>query len=158
MKAAFISRAGAVALAAVLPFATAMAGEMHSKFTPDALQWTAAPASLPQGAEMAVLMGDPSAEGQFALRFRVPDGYHVPPHTHPALENVTVISGSFHLGTGESADPAAAQVLPAGSFVSMPPGMVHYVFTEGETVIQLNSVGPWGIEYVDPTTDPRKAN
>jgi hypothetical protein len=33
--------------------------------------------------------------------------------------------------------------------------MVHYVYAEGETVVQLNSSGPWTITYVDEDDDPR---
>ncbi len=29
-------------------------------------------------------------------------------------------------------------------------GIVHYAIAEGETVIQLTSVGPWIINYIDP--------
>ncbi len=100
---------------------------------------------LPTGAKAAVLYGDPAKEGQFALRLKLPRGYHVPPHTHPVDENVTVISGRFQLGMGEAADKSKAKALPAGSFFSLAPGMVHYVYTDEETVIQINTVGPWGL-------------
>jgi hypothetical protein len=33
--------------------------------------------------------------------------------------------------------------------------MAHFAYAEGETVIQLNSIGPWGLEYVNPADDPR---
>lgn len=158
MKASILTRTGALALVGVLSFAPVQAEDKHVHFTPDTLKWASAPASLPAGAEAVVLFGDPAAEGQFALRLRLPDGYHVPPHTHPALENVTVISGTFLLGMGETPDEEAVQVLPAGSFVSMPAGTAHYVFTEGETIVQLNTIGPWGLSYIDPADDPRKTN
>ena len=112
--------------------------------------------ALPAGAEAAVLYGDPAKEGQFALRIKLPGGYHVPPHTHPVDENVTVISGKFQLGMGETADQSKADALPAGSFSSLPPGMAHYVYTDEETVIQINTMGPWGLEYINPDDDPRK--
>ena len=49
---------------------------------------------------MAVLQGDPSGNGLFTVRLRMPDGYKIAPHTHPTDENVTVISGTFHVGMG----------------------------------------------------------
>jgi hypothetical protein len=38
----------------------------------------------------------------------------------------------------------------------MPPGMVHYAIADEETVIQLNSTGPWSLTYVNPKDDPRQ--
>jgi hypothetical protein len=70
-------------------------------------------------------------------------------------EVVTVISGTFNLGMGETADQSATQALPAGSFFALPPDMAHYVFIDGETVIQISTVGPWGLTYVNPEDDPR---
>jgi quercetin dioxygenase-like cupin family protein len=92
----------------------------------------------------------------FAFRLKVPRGYHIPPHTHPKPEVVTVISGTFRLGMGEKADKAKAQVLPAGSFFALPPGMAHFAYADEDTVIQINSNGPWGLTYVNPADDPRK--
>lgn len=128
----------------------------HAIVTVDAIEWKAAPPSLPAGAQAAVLYGDPTKEGLFALRLKLPKGYHIPPHTHPKPEVVTVISGTARLGMGETADQQKAQRLPTGSFFAMPPGMAHYAFTEEETVIQLNSFGPWELNYVRKEDDPRK--
>jgi hypothetical protein len=57
------------------------------------IEWKPGPAAIPPGAKMAVLEGDPTKEGPFVVRFKFPDGYHIPPHTHPKTERVTVISG-----------------------------------------------------------------
>lgn len=64
-------------------------------FLADKMQWKQGPPSLPKGALVAVLEGDPSKEGPFVFRAKLPDGYRVPPHTHPKTERVTVISGTF---------------------------------------------------------------
>jgi quercetin dioxygenase-like cupin family protein len=145
---------GVAALA--LPMSAAVAGDRHVMVSPDEVGWTAGPASIPPGAEVAVLYGNPGKDGLFALRLRLPEGYHLPPHHHPKPEVVTVISGTFHLGMGEKAERDATVPLKAGSFFAFEPGMVHYAFTEEETVIQLNSTGPWGLEYVNPKDDPRQ--
>ena len=113
---------------------------------------------------MARLYGDPSKEGPFVLRLRLPANYYVPPHTHPVPEIVTVLSGTFRLGAGETADKAKAQALPAGSFFAFPPGSVHFAYTDEEhfaytdeeTVIQISTTGPWGLTYVNPNDDPRR--
>jgi quercetin dioxygenase-like cupin family protein len=73
-----------------------------------------------------VLEGDPAKEGPFTMRALLPDGYSVPPHTHPAVEHITVISGTFNIGMGEKFDKSAAQAMPAGSFGRWPAGMKHF--------------------------------
>ena len=128
----------------------------HSTITPQEVKWGPAPPSIPPGAQAAVLYGDPGKEGMFAFRLKFPKGYQLPPHTHPKPEIVTVISGTMHLGMGTTADPSKAHALPAGSFFAMSPGMEHYGSFNEETVVQLNSTGPWGITYVNPKDDPRQ--
>jgi quercetin dioxygenase-like cupin family protein len=126
-------------------------------YSPTAIEWIAGPTALPPGAKMAVLEGDPTKEGPFVVRFQFPDGYHIPPHTHPKTERVTVISGILCLATGEALDRTSAKKLPAGSFGYWPAGMKHTAWSEGETVIQLHGIGPWQINYVNPADDPRNA-
>jgi quercetin dioxygenase-like cupin family protein len=103
-----------------------------------------------------VLFGDPGKDGMFAFRLKVPKDYRIGPHTHPRPEIVTVITGSARLGMGSEAKRESAKVLPAGSFFALTPGSVHYFLADEDTVIQLNSTGPWGITYVDPKDDPRQ--
>ncbi|WP_018409179.1 cupin domain-containing protein [Methylocystis rosea] len=129
--------------------------EAHRAFLPQSMQWEAAPSSLPGGAEMAVLYGDPSREGDFVVRIKAPKGYRVPPHAHPKAELVTIISGAFSFGRGQAADRATVEKLPAGSFISMPAGVLHYVFVDEDSVLQINATGPWQIDYYDPKDDPR---
>ena len=126
-------------------------------YPPASLEWKPGPAAIPPGAKMAVLEGDPTKEGPFVVRFQFPDGYHIPPHTHPKTERVTVISGNLYLATGETLDRNSAKKLAAGSFGYWPAGMKHAAWSEGETVIQLHGIGPWQIKYVNPADDPRNA-
>ena len=123
---------------------------------PDGLKWQDGPPSLPPGAKIAVLEGDPAKPGPFVMRAKLPDGYRIPPHTHPKPERVTVIQGTFRLGMGEKFDESKLEDLPAGTYGTWPPGMKHFVRTQGETVVQLHGDGPWAIEYVNPADDPRK--
>lgn len=128
----------------------------HRLLGPTELQWTAGPASLPAGAQVAMLEGNPTEAGPFTVRLRLPDGYRIPPHWHPGIEHVTVLSGTFVVGRGEEVVEAAMRELPQGGFMVMPPRSPHYVQARGETVLQLHGVGPWGITYVDPADDPRR--
>lgn len=118
-------------------------------------KWQQGPASLPAGAMIAVLEGDPSKEGPFVFRLKLPDGYRVPLHTHPKTERVTVISGTFYIGMGEKVDEKQARPMPAGAYGHWPAGMKHFVRTKGETVLQFHGMGPWTIDYVNPAEDPR---
>jgi len=127
----------------------------HIILPPEAIEWGQGPPSMEPGAEAALIEGDPSQPGFFNLRLRMPDGYRIAPHTHPQQERVTVISGTFLLGEGDHVDDSAMHALQPGSYFSMPPGMSHFARTQGETVIQLTSMGPWSIEYVNPEDDPR---
>jgi hypothetical protein len=124
-------------------------------YEPANIQWRAAD-SLPAGAQIAVLDGDPSTEGVFTMRIKMPDGYRVPPHWHAQQERVTVLSGTLHLGHGDAFDERAAKALPVGTYSSMPAEMTHFAWMSGETVLQLSSMGPWTITYVNPADDPRK--
>ena len=119
------------------------------------VDWEDGPASLDDGAEYAVLEGDPGSPEVFTMRIRMPDGFRINPHTHPGVERVTVLSGTFHLGHGEAFDGERAEALDPGSHFSLPPAHPHFAEMEGETVIQLTSIGPWEIEYIDPADDPR---
>lgn len=146
----------AAAAAVSVPKALAQATDGHKIVPASEIKWSPGPPSIPPGAQASVLYGDPGKEGMFALRLRLPDGYALAPHSHPKPEIVTVISGTFRLGMGETADRTKAQPLGAGSFLALPPGMAHFAFAEGDTVLQLNSTGPWTLTYVNPNDDPRK--
>jgi quercetin dioxygenase-like cupin family protein len=127
----------------------------HRTILPDGFKWADAPPSLPKGSKVSVIHGDPAAAGIFAMRIMLPDGYKVPPHWHPADEHVTVISGEFHMGLGETWDESKGHALPPGSVSIMPAGKRHFAWSKGETVIQVHAMGPWGITYVNPQDDPR---
>jgi len=127
----------------------------HKMMLPDELQWSAAPPGLPPGAQTAVLDGDPAKPGSFTVRLKSPADYKVMPHTHPTPERITVLSGAFHLGMGEKFEEKTGRELGPGSFVVLPTGMAHFAWTTGETIIQINSEGPFQINYVNPADDPR---
>jgi quercetin dioxygenase-like cupin family protein len=128
----------------------------HAILLPNQLKWKDGPPGLPPGAQFVILEGDPSKEGPFTMRAKIPDGYRIPPHTHPKVEHVTVLSGTMHFGMGEKFNESATQPMPAGTFGYWPAGMAHFVRIEGETILQVHGVGPWGIDYLNPEDDPRK--
>ena len=112
--------------------------------------------ALPAGAHMAVLDGDPSKEGLFVIRAKFPDGYTIPAHWHSADEHITVVSGSFGVGLGDTLDKSKIRYLPVGSYARMGKQERHYAVTKGETVIQVHAMGPFDLHYVNPADDPTK--
>ncbi|MEO6119443.1 MAG: cupin domain-containing protein [Terriglobales bacterium] len=131
------------------------AGMPHHKYSgAAATQWGPGPASLPAGAQAAVLEGDPTKPGEFTLRIKVPAGYKIPPHWHPATEHVTLISGETYIGMGDKWDESKGQRLTAGDFIYMAANSRHFAWAKSESVLQLHGTGPWKIIYVNPADNP----
>jgi hypothetical protein len=127
----------------------------HMLVTSTDIKWTGAPPSMQPGAQFALIEGDLKKAEPFMFRLKLPANYKIPPHTHPAIEHVTVLSGAFHMGPGDQHDPKKAVTLTPGSFAVFQPGHSMFAWTEEETVIQVHGVGPWGINYINPADDPR---
>jgi anti-sigma factor ChrR (cupin superfamily) len=121
--------------------------------TPTELKWK--PSSVP-GLEFAVIDGDLTKPGPFAMRVKYPDGFKLAPHTHPVTERITVIQGGFSVGEGEKYDDSKLKAVPVGSFIVNTDGAPHFSMAKGETIIQIHGTGPWGIKYVNPEDDPSK--
>ena len=120
------------------------------------IKWSAAPPTLPAGAELAVMAGDPAKPGPVTLRLKMPKGYQIPAHWHPTDERVTVISGELGLGMGDKLDKKASAVLKPGGYVVAAAHMNHYAWTKTGAVVQIDLMGPFGITYVNPADDPSK--
>jgi hypothetical protein len=146
-----------IALAFVLAGAnTAIADDMKTPINSGDLKWGPAPPALPKGAEITVLSGDPSKDGPFVLRLKMPSGYKVPAHSHPTDESATVISGNFHIGMGDKFDENKAIELTAGGYAEAPAKMNHYGWVSSPSVVQLHGQGPFAITYVNSADDPSK--
>ena len=127
----------------------------HTMVSPDQLKWNDVP-SLPPGAKLAVIEGPLNEPSPFVFRLKLPANYRIPAHWHPAIEHVTVISGTFYMGMGDALDASQAMALPAGGAAIMQPKTNHYAMTRDEVIVQVHGVGPWGITYVNSADDPRK--
>jgi quercetin dioxygenase-like cupin family protein len=121
----------------------------HTKLTPDALTWKDNPA-FPKGIQIATLLGDPTkAGGVVVLRIKFPVNSHIPPHTHPYDEVVTLISGT----TGGEKLEKKGEMLKAGSLWVYPAKLWT---GNDEAILQVQFTGPGGIDYTNPADDPRK--
>ncbi len=135
-----------------------IAAPMHVLVSPMDVKWGAPPPVFEKGAKFAVLSGDPSKAGIFVARLKVPAGYKIAPHWHSSDEHVTVISGKFGLGMGEKFDKTTMKTLPTGSYAFLPAEMRHFVMAKTDSIIQVESMGPFTLTYVNPSDDPSKRN
>jgi quercetin dioxygenase-like cupin family protein len=149
----------AVALVAGQHFMVAAASGTHGNaFTPDTIQWGPPPPFVAPGAQFAVIEGDPTAAGgNYTVRLKMPAGYRIAPHWHPLRENVTVISGTFKVGMGDTFDTSKMGVFPAGSFAYLDPDMHHYAMAASDVVVQIHGTAPVQFNYINPQDDPSKS-
>jgi quercetin dioxygenase-like cupin family protein len=127
----------------------------HTMVMPGDLKWADVP-SLPPGAKLAVIEGPLNEAVPFTMRIQLPANYQIPAHWHPAIEHVTVISGTVNMGLGDKLDRSKTKALSGGSVAIMQPKTHHFLWTDQAAVVQVHGVGPWGINYVNAADDPRK--
>ena len=150
----FRTLATALAAAFLAP-AAALAADPGSMFmNPADLKWGDAPPTLPKGAKIAVLAGDPGKAGAFVARLQLPANYKIAPHYHSTDEDLTVISGTMYFAEGDKMETKGAHGLKAGAFHHLPAKTHHYAYSKSPTVVQINATGPFDIVYINPADDP----
>jgi len=123
---------------------------------PEEVEWQSFPA-FPPSAKLAVLVGDPTREGPYVIRVKVPAGVKLMPHRHPEDRVYTVLSGVFYVGLGDRFDAEQVNAYPPGTLLVLPGDTWHFHWAKsGEYVTQVTAIGPLGLEYNDPDDDPRK--
>lgn len=106
---------------------------------PADLKWSGTPGRFQQ----AVLFGDPSKPELYIALAKWPPGTGSRPHFHPNDRYITVISGTWWVGTGAKYDAAAMVPMKAGSFVRHLAGGIHFDMAKDEEVIlQIVGMGP----------------
>lgn len=134
------------------------ATEEHNAFIPSTIPWGPPPPFIAPGAQLAVIEGNPMGKsGDYTIRLKMPDGYRIAPHWHPLRENVTVISGTFKVGMGDTFDTAQMGTFFAGSFAYLDPDMHHYAMAQGEVIVQVHGTAPLQFNYVNAADDPSKS-
>jgi hypothetical protein len=128
--------------------------EFRSIFAED-IEWKSF-AEFPPSVRLAVVVGNPSEAGPYTIRVKVPGGVKLMPHRHPEDRVYTVISGVFYIGRGDAFDASKLEAFPPGSVVVLPGNTSHFHWAKsGEYVTQVTAIGPLGLEYVNPSDDPR---
>ena len=119
--------------------------------------WKPFPA-FPEGARLAILVGDPTRAGPYVIRVRLPANVRMMPHRHLEDRIYTVISGVFYVGVGDVFDESKLTAHAPGTVVVLPAGTPHFHLARaGEYVTQISAIGPLGLEYLDPANDPRRS-
>src|SRR5260370_18814867 len=126
-----------------------------TRVKPDELTWKANQ-TLPPGAQIAILIGDPTKAEIVGWRTKLPANYQIPPHSHPYAEVVTVLSGSVGFGMGEKFEKTG-EMSTSGTLNVVPTKHAHFTWTGNEgAILQVQYTGPTGIDYINPADDPRK--
>ena len=131
----------------------------HAQSVTDAsgeVKWIDAPGSLPRGAKLAMLKGDFGKPEAFTFRLKLPAGYQIKPHLSSGIDLVFVQSGTLNMAFGNKFDKAGTLPLSSGYVAGISPKIPYFAWTNEETIIQVQGVGPWTVTYVNPDDDPRK--
>ena len=106
---------------------------------PDQIKWT----GNPQVSEQAVLYGDPGKPGLYIVLTKWHAHHMSHPHFHPNDRFITVLSGTWWVGTGSKYDPDSTVPIPAGSFVTHYGKQIHYDGAkDGDAVLEILGEGP----------------
>ena len=137
-----------VAGAMLLIVPRAQTSEKSFALTPSEMSWISQGPLAAPGMEQLNLVGNPASPGPYTLRLKFPKGFRIAPHTHPDSREVTVMSGVYATGYGETFDAARLKILPAGSFYTEPADVPHYIQIEEDTILQVSGTGPSGRKFV----------
>jgi quercetin dioxygenase-like cupin family protein len=117
--------------------------------TPDQMPWGDFPGR--PGVKLAIIEGNLKEPAPITMRLKFPPNMKLNPHWHSMTEHITVISGTFYFGAGDTLDESKAKSLPPGSAVVNPAKTHHFALTKGEeVVIQIHGIGPWDSNPVPP--------
>jgi len=137
----------AVAAASFLWLGALHAADVDPKIAaitpPDQIKWTKT-----AGNDTAVLAGDPSKPGIYVILVKWHPHKMSRPHFHPNDRYITVLSGTWWVGTGPKYDPESTVPVRAGSYVRHFAKQIHYDGAKDEEVV-LEIVGE-GPETMTP--------
>ena len=106
---------------------------------PDQIHWI----EDPMGAKMAVLHGDPSKPGLYVVVLKWHPHHFSHPHFHPNDRFITVLSGTWWVGTGPKFDLDCTVPLHAGTFVTHFAKQIHYDGAkDAEAILEIVGDGP----------------
>jgi len=101
---------------------------------------------VPLTSSIGIVSGDPSKPGApFVLRIANRANQIVPVHWHPEDENITVVQGTWCLGSGDKFDRKTLREMNVGDYALMPKKMRHFAWSKTDTIIQVHGIGPFQV-------------
>ena len=123
---------------------------------PDQIRWSSPSAA---GAQNSVLVGDPSKPGLYVVLNKWLKGNHFSrPHFHPNDRFITVLGGTWWMGSGTNFDPDNSLPLPAGTFVTHFGKQVHWDGAKAEDASLLILARPDRRGGREPTCAARRSD
>jgi hypothetical protein len=108
---------------------------------PNQIPWIES--SFVPGTYSATLVGDPSKPGLYVQLIKWTPHHMSHPHFHPNDRFITVLSGTWWVGTGTKFDPELTVAMPAGTVVTHFAGQVHFDGAKDEdAVLEIVGLGP----------------
>ena len=138
MRSFLLVLAGAVAFAIVSGRAAEPDPKAITYTIPEKIQWN-------KGANQdnAVLQGDPTKPGLYIQLTKWHPGNMSRPHSHPNDRYITVLSGTWWMGTGPNFDPDSTHPVKAGTYVVHHANELHYDGAKDEeAVLLIVGMGP----------------
>ncbi len=113
------------------------------------IQWKPCPGNLPSDCEIAILEGSPNEPDLFTTRFRLGGAFVMPAHWHPKDERVTILQGKAYVAFGENATRETAKAFGPGDYYVNAREVVHKVWADSATILQVTGIGPWEAHFVE---------
>jgi hypothetical protein len=134
----------AMGIAALVSLGVARATDLNPEAIkiqlPNQIKWDDDPKG---GGSTAVLAGDPEKEGIYVELVKWHAHHMSRPHFHPNDRFITVISGTWWVGTGAKYDPDSTVPLPVGTYVRHVGKEIHYDGAKDEDVVlEIVGMGP----------------
>jgi len=107
---------------------------------PNQIKWITAPNG---GQEQAIMRGDPEKPGPYIILLKWHPHNMSRPHYHPNDRFITVLSGTWWVGTGPKYNPDTTVPMPTGTFVQHFGKQIHYDGAkDGDVMLEIVGEGP----------------
>ena len=119
--------------------------------TPSEMKWFDHVSTYHNGIKISDLVGNLKKPEPYSRRIILPANMVENPHYHlDRARTITIISGTLYYAYGDRYDESKLKAFPAGSFITEPRKIPHFVVTKKEGVIlQVSGIGPSKTVYLD---------
>ncbi|WHO75432.1 cupin domain-containing protein [Rhizobium sp. BT03] len=109
------------------------------------------------GQSAKMLYGDPTKPQLYTVLLRLEPHKRIMPLSHPDSRFVTVLSGKFYIGWGDTYDETKLKELAAGGIYTEPANANHFGETRDEpAMVAITGYGPSGTTYANAADAPGK--